>query len=334
MKQLKRWREPRWLVRAGLAARSVLRVAKRLLQRLAKLPPLHLAIVLSVLLHAALLIEWQFRKPVDKDLESKWGDTPGKFTVQLAPLPATPAPPPSPPAPAAEKTPPPEPAKSAPTPKPAPKPAPKPPPTPAAKPETATSPPVIARNQPAPTTANTAPSTPATPAASAAAPPQSDFSAQLEARRRARESQQSTPAATSTAPAEDDIARRDKIVAANLGAKTEAFGFDPRNGGGVFQIVSLNDDYSEFKFYGWRNDIRRRAAQVFEVRKGNHADIRLAVVRQMIAIIREHESAKFVWQSQRLGQALSLSAAPADNAGLEAFFLQEFFVGGQIRRYN
>ena len=100
----------------------------------------------------------------------------------------------------------------------------------------------------------------------------------------------------------------------------------------MFQIDSLNADYAEFRFYGWRRDIGRRAAQVFEVRKGNHADIRLAVVRRMIAIIREHESGKFSWQSQRLGHSLMLSAAPAENAGLEAFFLLEFFAGGQIRR--
>ena len=156
----------------------------------------------------------------------------------------------------------------------------------------------------------------------------------IEARRRARAaSQSSAPAADAPpTPADDDIARRDRIVAANLGAKTEAFGFDPRNGGGVFQIVSFNPDYADFKFYGWRQDIGRRAAQVFEVRKGNNPDIGIAVVRKMIAIIREHETGKFSWQSQRLGRSLILSAAPADNAGLEEFLMAEFFVSGQVRR--
>ena len=292
-------------------------------------PPVRIAILLSLLLHAALLLDWRLRPPDEPDRESKWGDRPGKFTVQLAPLPAAPAPPPSPPAPAAVATPPPEPAKSAP------KPVPAPPPKPQAKREQAAPPPVIALNKPGPQIASPASSASAAPTASAApaTTPQDDFSALLEARRRARaESQQSAPASASNSEAEDDIARRDRIVAANLGAKTEAFGFDPRNGGGVFQIDSLNADYAEFRFYGWRRDIGRRAAQVFEVRKGNHADIRLAVVRRMIAIIREHEPGKFSWQSQRLGHSLMLSAAPAENAGLEAFFLLEFFAGGQIRR--
>ena len=309
---------------AGLRARFLAPFAAmwRHLQR-SKAEPLHIAIVVSVLLHGALLLEWHFRPPIDKDRESKLGDTPGKFTVQLVPLPAAPAPAPSPPAAAAVATPPPEPAKSAP------KPAPKPPPKPQAKPEQAAPPPVIALNKPGPEIASPAPAVSAAPAAT----PQNDLSALLEARRRARgESQQPAPAQASNPEAEGDIARRDRIVAANLGAKTEAFGFDQRNGGGVFQIDSLNADYAEFRFYGWRRDIGRRAAQVFEVRKGNHADIRLAVVRRMIAIIREHESGKFSWQSQRLGHSLMLSAAPADNAGLEAFFLLEFFAGGQIRR--
>ena len=283
-------------------------------------PPVRIAILLSLLLHAALLLDWRLRPPDEPDRESKWGDRPGKFTVQLTPLPAAPAPPPSPPAPAAIATPPSERSKSVPMP------ALQLPPKPPSKPAP---PPVIALNRPAAATAPAAPSVPAT----AAVTPQDDFSAFLEARRRARgESQQPAPAPATNSAAEDDIARRDRIVAANLGAKTEAFGFDPRNGGGVFQIDSLNADYAEFRFYGWRRDIGRRAAQVFEVRKGNHADIRLAVVRRMIAIIREHESGKFSWQSQRLGHSLMLSAAPADNAGLEAFFLLEFFAGGQIRR--
>ncbi len=288
-----------------------------------KVPPLRMAVLLSLLLHAALLVGWHFRPPIEQDRESKWGDTPGKFTVQLAPLPAAPSPPPSPPAPAAVPAPP--------EPKSAPKPAPKPPPPkPTSKPAEAAAPPVLALNRPEPKmSAAPAAAAPSAPAAT----PQNDLSALLEVRRRARESPQSAPAAASTSEAEDDIARRDRIVAANLGAKTEAFGFDPRNGGGVFQIDRLNADYAEFRFYGWRNDIRRRAAQVFEVRVGNNPDIRLAVVRKMIGIIREHEPGKFSWQSQRLGRSMMLSAALADSAALEEFFLAEFFVGGQIRRY-
>jgi hypothetical protein len=64
---------------------------------------------------------------------------------------------------------------------------------------------------------------------------------------------------------------------------------------------------------------------VIEVRKGDNSDIRIAVVRRMIAIIREHETENFLWESHRLGRQLTLSARARDNTELEAFMLQEFF---------
>ena len=286
----------------------------------AKVPPLRIAILLSLLLHGALLVEWRLRPPPDKKPESKWGDTPGQFTVQLAPLLANPSPPPLTPAAAATAA---QPAAES---KPVPKPAPKPP----ATPSRAAPPPVIALNKPGPAESKTAPAAPAAPAAT----PQNDLSALIEVRRRARAAAQSSAPAADTPPtqAEDDIARRDRIVAANLGAKTEAFGFDPRNGGGVFQIKRVGLDDAEFMFYGWHAGMRRKAAQVVEVRKGSNADMRIAVVRRMIAIIREHETGNFSWQSQRLGRALILSAALADSAGLEEFLMAEFFGDGRARR--
>ena len=84
-------------------------------------------------------------------------------------------------------------------------------------------------------------------------------------------------------------------------------------------------DYAEFVFYGWNKDINRDTMQHIEVRKGNASDIRVAVVRRMIAIIREHEQEDFVWESQRLNRNVTLSARSRDNAGLEEFMLREFF---------
>ena len=78
-------------------------------------------------------------------------------------------------------------------------------------------------------------------------------------------------------------------------------------------------------FYGWNKDIRRDTAHTIEVRKGQHANIRLAVVRRMIAIIREYEKEDFVWESHRLNRDVTLSARPRDTAGLEAFLIEEFF---------
>ncbi len=84
-------------------------------------------------------------------------------------------------------------------------------------------------------------------------------------------------------------------------------------------------DDAEFVFFGWNRDIRRNTAQLIEVRRGNNRDIRIAVVRKIIAIIREYEQEEFLWESKRLGRNLTLSARAKDNAGLEDFMMREFF---------
>jgi hypothetical protein len=89
--------------------------------------------------------------------------------------------------------------------------------------------------------------------------------------------------------------------------------------------VRLGFTDAEFMFFGWNKDIRRNTKQLIEVQKGNNADTRIAVVRKMISIIREHEQEDFLWESQRLGRNLMLSARPRDNSGLEEFLMREFF---------
>jgi hypothetical protein len=149
-----------------------------------------------------------------------------------------------------------------------------------------------------------------------------DLSSYIAARRRAR----GEAAAGPTSTAEDDNARRNRIVAANLASiNAPTFGAVQRNSGGLFQITQLSDDAAEFTFFGWNRDIRRRASQRIEVRRGNHPDIRLAVVRRMIGIIREYEQEDFIWRSSRLGRDVTLSARTADTEGLEQFMLREFF---------
>jgi hypothetical protein len=103
------------------------------------------------------------------------------------------------------------------------------------------------------------------------------------------------------------------------------FGYDPRRGGGMFQITRLSEDAAEFIFLGWNKEVRRNTKQYIEVRKGEARDIRVAVVRRMIGIIRDHEAGDFVWESTRLGRYITLSARPRDNAELEAFLMREFF---------
>ena len=173
-------------------------------------------------------------------------------------------------------------------------------------------PPVVAADRPAPKSA------PATVTA-----PAGDLLAYVEARRRARGPAVEAPAA---APAEDENARASRIAAANLAPpRMASFGYDPAKSGGVFTIERMSYDYAEFTFIGWNNDVRRRTKQVIEVRKGDARDIRVAVVRKIIAIIREHEPEEFDWYSERLNRSIRLSAHARDNAGLEDFMMWEFF---------
>lgn len=172
------------------------------------------------------------------------------------------------------------------------------------------------------------PEPPAAPAPEAMPPPPAvDLAAYIAAQRRAR-GEPSTPSVSDEGnePQETERERRNRIAAANLGLdRTPTFGRDPRNAGGMFQITELNYDNAEFYFFGFDKDIRRNAKQRIEVRKGDNSDIRIAVVRKMISIIRENVSGDFTWVSQRLGRQVRLSARPGDNAELEDFIMHDIF---------
>jgi len=194
-------------------------------------------------------------------------------------------------------------------------------------------PPQFARNEPAPGSARTLPVPPADAPPAARPPVETDLSSYIAARRFARgesaaaASQGSEP---NTPPAEDEKERRNRVVAANLGLnRTPTFGDDPKRGGGLFQIRRMGYDDAEFYFNGWDQDIGRNARQLIEVRKGANSDIRVAVIRKIIEIIRSHEPGDFVWVSRRFGRQIALSARPGDNATLEDFMMREFFGDGR-----
>ena len=156
------------------------------------------------------------------------------------------------------------------------------------------------------------------------AAPAGDLSSYIAARRARQGSETSRPSAPVTAK-ESEAERANRIAEANLGVgRTPSHGQD-LTGGGIFQIKRLGYDYAEYLFYGWNVDIRRNSSQLVTVRKGDHADIRKAVVRSMIDIIRRHEQGDFLWESRRLGRNVNLSARAADDAGLEDFLMKEFF---------
>lgn len=266
-------------------------------------PRIGVAFALSILIHLAAL--WEL-PPITVQLPGTGEDPDGRPQLSLRLMPQAP---PSPPAIAAPPRPSPAPALRAQRPQAVTRPQP--------------APPVIALKQPKPDTPSTAPVAPPVPAPQPAPRAiEGDMASYIEARRRARGDAAPTPPAA----ADEAAARTDRIIAGNLGSQRDrTFGYDPRQGGGMFQIERMSVDYAEFVFHGWNKDIGRNTKQLIEVRRGNDNDIRIAVVRRMIAIIRENTQEDFLWVSQRLGRSLMLSAHPRDNAGLEEFMMREFF---------
>jgi hypothetical protein len=271
-------------------------------------PAVWVAFVLSLLIHGAALWQWLPHVRLSFREQTEGRDSSSMLSVQLAPR-SIPAPPSVPAPMQAQRQ-----AKAV---------------APKAAPRPQAAPPVIALNEraanvPAPQATPTpvAPPSPARPAV------EGDLSSYIEARRRARAESAPSPATSDSVPnattAEDENTRANRIAAANLGVGTKpTFGREP-HGGGIFSIHRLREDYAEFIFFGWSKDIQRNTAQLIEVRRGSDSDIRIAVVRKMISIIREHEQGDFQWESKRLGRQLTLSARVRDNAGLEDFMLREF----------
>ncbi|PRC93371.1 hypothetical protein [Solimicrobium silvestre] len=158
-----------------------------------------------------------------------------------------------------------------------------------------------------------------------AAPPVVDTMSQIAAareRRRASEAeaaeQNSEAQAASNGPSENDIAM------ARIKANIQAANYSRKGTNGVFQILRKGVQNGSFSFRGWTNDPRQSSHQTYEVDAGIGGDVKLAIIRKMIELIREHYTGDFNWESQRLGRVVPLSARPADNAGLEAFLMKEF----------
>ncbi len=245
----------------------------------------------------------------------------GPLTVLM--VPQIPVPPSVP----VRPSPPPERASPAEAPRPAPpKRAARPPPPP--RPERPAPPPMTQPARPAepPAYSTPDPVVPPPPPPVARAAPEADFASSVEARRRAREQGAQAPAPSpAPVPEESDGNRANRIIAGNLGLGRKPSYNEDKTGGGIFQIQRLTFDYAEYLFYGWNKDIQRNTTQLISVRKGLHGNIRQAVIRSMIGIIREHEQGDFLWESRRLGRNVMLSARPADEAGLESFLMKEFF---------
>lgn len=94
---------------------------------------------------------------------------------------------------------------------------------------------------------------------------------------------------------------------------------------GIFEIKRIDGYSASFSFKGWTGDYSNARMQFFEVESQRGQDIRLLMVRRMIALIREHYQGDFDWESHRLGRTVVKSARIEDSAELEHFLMQEFF---------
>jgi outer membrane biosynthesis protein TonB len=267
-------------------------------QDVVAVPRVWLMIALSILIHIAILFLWVPRTRLFNpgDEEEQIAD---RLQVQLA----------------AEPTPPPQ----------------SPPPTQATPPPPARPPRAIPRTQPPPVVRMTPPETPVIVPTPAPPPPpavatprpsppvEGDLAAYVQARRRERGEAEPTAV-------EDEAAKFNRTIAANLPAAARGSATqDAKRGGGIFQIKRMTYDDAAFEFYGWNTAMGRKTPQLIEVRKGMNSDMRIAVVRRMIVIIREYEKEDFTWESPRLAHNVILSARLSDNAALEAFMMHEFF---------
>lgn len=166
---------------------------------------------------------------------------------------------------------------------------------------------VIEENKPAPVP-------PPAPSTALRPPPAVDLQAYMDAQREKRRAQQSGN--SERVPSAEEV--RDENIRRNL---------QQAGTNGVFRIISKGLSTAQFSFRGWQGSASNQRLEIINVEAGPDNDIERAIVRKMIAIIRQHYTGDFNWESQRLGRVLPLSARPQDNAGLEEFMLREFFAG-------
>lgn len=176
---------------------------------------------------------------------------------------------------------------------------------------------VMTQTQPSPQAVPTPSPTPTAPAQDDAPV---DMMALVNRNRNRRDSFESQAARENAAaiareqgPSEDE--KRTQRIMENLKVGTN----------GIFEIKRLESRGASFSFKGWTDNASNAKLQYFEVEAKSGQDIRLLVIRRMIALIREHYQGDFTWDSHRLGRSLTLSARPEDNAGLEDVLMQEFF---------
>lgn len=121
-----------------------------------------------------------------------------------------------------------------------------------------------------------------------------------------------------------DESRRNRAIAENM-----KFG----GSNGIFEIKNIGLHDAEFSFKGWKNNnVSRAISENITVNAPDGGDIKLAIIRKMITIIRREYNGDFNWESHRLDRVVVQSARLEDTAGLESFLMLEFFGPGGAYR--
>ena len=94
---------------------------------------------------------------------------------------------------------------------------------------------------------------------------------------------------------------------------------------GIFQLIRMGPRTAQFLFRAWKKDSSIPRRELVEVDAGPGGDIKRAVVRKMIELIRQYHKGDFNWESYRLDRVVVLSARLEDSKGLEDFLIREFF---------
>lgn len=93
----------------------------------------------------------------------------------------------------------------------------------------------------------------------------------------------------------------------------------------IFQVRDLGVRTATIVLRATGKDAAHDRGEEFYVDAGLNGDIKLAVVREVIRLIRRDYDGDFDWNSSRLKRILKLSARRKDTAELEAFLTLELF---------
>jgi hypothetical protein len=154
-------------------------------------------------------------------------------------------------------------------------------------------------------------------------PPDDDFATQLAKRRAARGETDPSPNAQDTSGgggnADNSVALAN--IQHDLNRRSHTVGT-----GGIFQILEKGVRTATLRFNGWHPGSDEHWHETYTVDAGEGGDVKLAVVRKEIEIIRKFYTGDFDWISDRHGgRVIRMSARPADNDQLERFLMQEMW---------